>query len=51
MEKERRRKIANAQWESHRETIKKLYVEDGKQLKGKDGLMDIMATRHGFLAR
>jgi hypothetical protein len=46
----RSRRIPDAEWTKHKETIKHLYLVDDRPLEGRDGVIDIMA-KNGFSAR
>jgi len=48
MNNQRRRRIANAEWESHKEMIQQLYLKEDKAL---EQVMGIMATTYDFPAR
>lgn len=43
-------RIDKATWEQHRETITRLYINEGRKLKGNEGVMHIMSRDHGFSA-
>jgi hypothetical protein len=48
MERKRLRRIADAEWESHRAVIHQLYITEDKTLLA---MSAIMATDHNFTAR
>ncbi|KAH7067905.1 ankyrin repeat-containing domain protein [Paraphoma chrysanthemicola] len=50
MEHKTRPRIPEADWESHKSTIHRLYVMENKPLTACGGLMDIMSGRYGFSA-
>jgi hypothetical protein len=48
MESGRQRRIADAEWESHKATIYRLYVTENQTLSE---VSDTMKTEHAFFAR
>ena len=47
----RSKRIAEEEWESHRQEIVRLYTREKKELKGRNGLIAFMKERHAFVAR
>lgn len=47
----RSRRIADEEWESHKQEIVSLYTRERKELKGRNGLIAFMKERHAFVAR
>ena len=43
--------IPQSAWDLHRDTITSLYIVDNRKLKGREGVIEIMRTCHGFSAR
>jgi len=48
MNTQRRRRIANAEWESHKDIIQQLYLKEDRAL---EQVMGILATTYDFPAR
>ena len=51
MNRSRRPRIREEEWESYKSTIKTLFLDEGKAVVGEDGLIKIMSREHGFVAR
>lgn len=51
MSNRRRERIPDAEWNSHKEMIRQLYLEGDKRLEGPGGVMEVMASTHNFSAR
>lgn len=49
-EKTRGRKIAEADWDKHRDKILHLWLEDGDEGKTLDEIVDFMRREHNFVA-
>lgn len=43
-------RIPEAEWETHKQTIRSLYLDDNLKLKGSGGLIEVMTNYHGFSA-
>jgi len=42
--------IPEKDWLAHRQTLKRLWLDERKKLQGEDGVMDFMETRYEFVA-
>jgi hypothetical protein len=51
MDRIRRPRIPDTEWEGHKVTIKRLYLDEKRRLEGIGGVMSIMSDRHDFYAR
>ena len=38
------------EWIVHKPTLKKLWLDDHRKLRGEDGVMEFMSTQHNFSA-
>ncbi|CAI6336182.1 unnamed protein product [Periconia digitata] len=48
--RQRSRIITSETWEAKKDIIRRLYIDEGKTLRGKDGIIDIMKREHGLTA-
>lgn len=51
MSQQRRSRIPEHDWETHKSIIDNLYIKQNRKLEGKDGLMYAMKRDYGFFAR
>lgn len=51
MTRVRRHRITDEEWEHHKPAIKRIYLDERSTLDGEHGVMNLMRSRHDFIAR